>query len=115
MFNYRLSRAQRIVENAFGIVSQRFRVLMSTMLLSPNNVIIVTMACCVLHNLIRRRHPQRIDNMADREDPTTHQVIPTEWRKHSTLTALEKLRGNNMTKAAKAQRSYLMELNSSDI
>ena len=115
LFNYRLSRARRVVENAFGILSHRFRVLMSPMLIYPNNAVTVIMACCVLHNLIRKTHPQRIYNLADREDPITHQIIPGAWRSGEALTALETLRGNNVTKAAKAQRSYLMEYYTSDI
>ena len=115
IFNYRLSRARRVVENAFGILSHRFRVLMKPMLLRPDNAVVVTMACCVLHNLIRKTRPQCIYSLADREDPTTHRVIPGEWRQQPrTLTALENLRGNNMTKAAKAQRAYLMQYYSSD-
>jgi len=36
--NYRLSRARRVVENIFGIMSSVFRVLRKPMLLEPNKV-----------------------------------------------------------------------------
>ena len=35
IFDYRLSRAQRTTENAFGILSNRFRALFSRMYLQP--------------------------------------------------------------------------------
>ena len=57
IFNYRLSRARRIVENAFGILANRFRVFLSPMLLSPENVEKVTLASCTLHNLLREHPP----------------------------------------------------------
>lgn len=38
VFNYRLSRARRIVENAFGILVSHFRLLLTTIHLSPEKV-----------------------------------------------------------------------------
>ena len=52
IFGYRLSRARRTTENAFGILSNRFRVLSSRMYLQPNNATKITLACCVLHNIL---------------------------------------------------------------
>ena len=53
IYNYRLSRARRVVENAFGILVNRFRILMGNMQLQPDQVCDVVMACCALHNFLR--------------------------------------------------------------
>ena len=53
VFNYHLSRARRIVENAFGILIQRWRILLSRMQLRQTTAISVVKACCVLHNYMR--------------------------------------------------------------
>lgn len=52
IFNYRLSRARRIVENAFGILVNRWRVLRGRMTLVPATVEKVVLATCALHNYI---------------------------------------------------------------
>lgn len=58
IFNYRLSRVRRVTENAFGILANRFRVLLNVSQLSPQKVTTVTLTCCVLHNFLR----EELDN-----------------------------------------------------
>lgn len=53
IFNYRLSRGRRVVENAFGILANRFRIFLTTINLSVDKVQIITLACCALHNYLR--------------------------------------------------------------
>ena len=51
IFNYRLSRSRRVVENAFGILANRFRVFLTTINLSPYKVTNANLAACCLHNV----------------------------------------------------------------
>ena len=50
VFNYRLSRARRIVENAFGILAQRFRIFNRRMQLSEHNgeIVIKVPVLCII-------------------------------------------------------------------
>jgi len=83
IFNYRLSRARRIVENAFGILANRFRVFMKPIALSPENVEYVVLAACSLHNYLRGRSSARNvylpPGIVDYEDEE-HKVIHGQWR-----------------------------------
>lgn len=62
-FNYRLSRARRVVENVFGIMSPIFRVLRKPLLLEPPKAEVVVMAIVHLHNFLRKsRNSQRYNS-----------------------------------------------------
>ncbi|XP_068205238.1 uncharacterized protein [Palaemon carinicauda] len=54
IFNYRLSRAQRVIENVFGITVSRFRIFHALINLSLHNINHVAMACCTLHSFLRK-------------------------------------------------------------
>ncbi|XP_065285619.2 uncharacterized protein [Dermacentor albipictus] len=52
IFNYRLSRARRVVENAFGIPAKRFGCFHTVINASPERVTAIVNAACVLHNFL---------------------------------------------------------------
>lgn len=54
IYNYRLSRARNVVENAFGIMSSRFRILRTDINLSIEKINYVVSGICVLHNFLRK-------------------------------------------------------------
>lgn len=82
IFNYRLSRARRVVENAFGISSSVFRILRKPLLLQPKTAKKVVLAIMYLHNFLRKSTTSRDiytpDGTFDRE--VNGNIIPGSWR-----------------------------------
>ena len=58
IFNYRLSRARRVIENAFGILASRFRVFHKPIIAQVNKVISITKAAVALHNFLMHEKEQ---------------------------------------------------------
>ena len=107
VFNYRLSRARRIVENAFGILAQRFGCLLTKLQQDPHTVERIVVACVCLHNIMRLRYPALQNAALDQEDEE-HNVIPGAWRDGVNLDEMHHIRGGNFTsRTAKRQRLYL--------
>jgi hypothetical protein len=84
IFNYRLSRARRVVENAFGILTSQWRVYRKPIALSLENSKKVVLATIILHNLLRSKSKTSNNyspvNIIDREDITTGEVQYGFWR-----------------------------------
>ncbi|KAL4121227.1 hypothetical protein QTP88_013783 [Uroleucon formosanum] len=55
IFNYKLSRARRVVECTFGVLANKWRVLHTPIQVEPDFVDEIIKPCCVLHNFVRRR------------------------------------------------------------
>lgn len=55
VFNYRLSRARRYVECAFGILSNKWRIFHRPLNVNVDFAVDIVKACCVLHNFVRQR------------------------------------------------------------
>lgn len=113
IFNYRLSRARRVVENAFGILSNRFRVLLTAIPLSPEKVTRIVLCVCVLHNFLRSHSTGRYvyspPDIVDHENPISHSLTPGSWR--STQASLGDIGGRttNIGLSAKALRDSLRD------
>lgn len=114
IFNYRLCRARRVVENAFGVLASKFRIYHTTITLSPNKVECIVSATVVLHNLLRRRLGVNYvsPSLVDQEDFTRACVIPGEWRQTQTpnnaFQSLKKTKKSNQSEVAKQSRdSYV--------
>lgn len=53
IFNYRLCRARRVSENAFGLLAQVFRIFFTPIRLLPATIEDVIVVACCLHNMLR--------------------------------------------------------------
>lgn len=53
IFNYRLSRARRVIENAFGILTKVWRIYGKPIAVDVKHVTKIVLATCVSHNLLR--------------------------------------------------------------
>ena len=87
IFNYRLSRARRIVEKAFGILAQRFRVFSRRLQLIPDNVDKIVKACCVLHNFLQG--DQDIHTLNQQLNPDNQPFLQND----GAILALDRLNG----------------------
>ncbi|XP_067285679.1 uncharacterized protein [Pseudorasbora parva] len=110
IYNYRLSRARRFVENAFGILANRFRVFRTTICLNPDKVVNVLFACLCLHNFLRSQKSDAYVPPAyvDYED-ANHQLVEGEWRREGVLQSASMGRARNPSVEAKKQRDTLCQ------
>lgn len=88
IYNYRLSRARRMIENTFGIISSQWRILRKPIDSSVANTMKTIKAIVCLHNWLRKNdlNPNEIrderyvlEDMVDHDGPSGFR--PGSWRK----------------------------------
>ena len=110
IYNYRISRARRIVESAFGILTARFRCLLTTLEVDPETATTITMACVILHNVILTRDPP-VGNAGNNvlNDGAPNQAGGVVGNHPDLVSGLNLPGGNYGSKKARKQRDYLCE------
>ncbi|XP_043217774.1 protein ALP1-like [Amphibalanus amphitrite] len=98
VFNYRLSRARRIVENAFGILAQTWRIYRRPMNVNVQHACKIVHATCILHNFL---HADEVVALQGRPelDQQDRATAPA-----GLADALHRLGANNYTRAAEHVR-----------
>lgn len=114
IFNYRLSRARRVVENAFGILANRFRIFLTTIKLDPDKVVDIILASCCLHNFMIEKNKTTYVSVQDFEDTENLEFTNGQWRQDPQLCGLQASSSRNSTTTAKEQRIELAKYFLSD-
>ncbi|XP_040067830.1 uncharacterized protein LOC120841069 [Ixodes scapularis] len=115
LFNYRLSRARRTSENAFGVLVNRWQIYRSPLRHDPKRATDIVLATVALHNFLRSKRITRQlytpQDSLDVEDILTGNVRNGSWRQGVTPAgAMRQFRrgGSNSSDTAKAVRNLFM-------
>ena len=110
VYNYRLCRVRRIIENCFGIMACKFRIFRRSIEVYPCFAEDIVLACCTLHNYLREENgkqympPRAVDQELGNGD-----FLPGEWREEINLDELQRDRQTNPAQYAKEIRNGLSD------
>lgn len=114
IFNYRLSRARRVIENVFGILAARWQVFHRPIQASVETTEYMVKAAVCLHNYLRQTNNACYcpAGFVDSQD-NTGQIQPGEWRSivndlgNGALRPLPNRRGTRYPQSAVAVRDLM--------
>lgn len=107
IFNYRLSRARRIVENAFGILVSRFRIFERPIATDVSVTDKIIRTACAIHNWLKQTSPSYVTReTVDYEDENTGDIIPGSWRHNNLvlLPSVDRMGSNHSSRTARMLR-----------
>lgn len=113
IFNYRLSRARRVVENAFGILAMRFRIFRRPIMLAPEKIDDIVKAACALHIWLRTISPSVYlpQNSVELENENGR-IVPASWRIEPPGSGMQHISiqgSNNSSHTAQIRRQKYCE------
>ena len=93
VYNYRLSRTRRVIENSFGILAARWRIFRRPMIATPEHVVSYTKAAIALHNYLQSTESSVYTPpvFVDMED-SNGDVVGGSWRDEQRAQGLEPVR-----------------------
>ena len=110
IFNYRLSRCRRTIENTFGILAAKWRIFRRPIRANPETVEKIIKVCVCLHNYLKLTYSSHYvpDGFVDSEDNTGN-CVPGDWRQlvaesDGALRHVSRSGSNNYTLQAKELR-----------
>lgn len=113
IFNYRLSRARRIVENAFGILVSRFRIFEKPIACLPESIDKIIKACCAIHNYLRMtsHNTYTPNGSLDEEDTEIGQIRLGSWRNdtNTPFPTIRNLGSNHSSRLARELRDGICQ------
>jgi hypothetical protein len=118
IYNYRLSRARRTIENAFGILVSRWRILNRSLNMKVEHAENVILACCILHTFLHTKSTALYPppNFIDSLGPDGN-IVDGEWHNEpagSNPTAIRRTNNLNPTLTAVEVRGKLVNYFNTD-
>jgi len=101
IYNYRISRARKIVENGIGILASRFRVFGQPMAVKVKTTIKIVQAVCAIHNWLRLTSSTSYTppGSCDYEDIVNATIVQGDWKfEISKLPSIMRTRSYNRPK-----------------
>ncbi|KAJ8929725.1 hypothetical protein NQ314_017561 [Rhamnusium bicolor] len=84
IFNYRLTRARRMVECAFGILANKWRIFHRPLDVNPEFCDSIVKAACILHNLVRLHDGKQVDQEDIESTTYFNNIAPSNKRGKQT-------------------------------
>ncbi|PNF36799.1 hypothetical protein B7P43_G09636, partial [Cryptotermes secundus] len=90
IYNKRLCRARRVVENAFGILAQKWRIFLRPIQVKVETTISIVKAACILHNYLRSTNSgMRFEHLLEPQEAVAEALgnLQLEGRRATNLSA----------------------------